>query len=162
MAPTKHYRWGLVKLFVNYFNCVLCVEICLRLLSSAFCHFISLCFMFVSVSFCVTILVPNSANLNHLFLLNISNLMQKKNSSFRHCTSKWEYRLLPGNAQALTLWTIFVHCNTDLSFLCKCQANEVTTNMFSTGFRLLVSTQILYIIIFYYDVSLCCNTLLCF
>ena len=60
------HRWRLVKLFVNYFDCLLRVEICLRVFSLAF------AVLFHSVCVCVCVflchqLVSNSADLNHLF-----------------------------------------------------------------------------------------------
>ena len=71
------HRWRLVKLFVNYFDCLLRIEICLRALSLAF------AILFHSVYVCVCVFLchltcyqqrwPESS-----FLLNILNFMQKK------------------------------------------------------------------------------------
>ena len=99
--------------------------------------FVSVC-LCLCLCLCVTIFgYTESSDLTHFFY-SIYLILCKENSKFRHDNSKWEYHCLSGNAPACTLWTIFVHCNTDCLCLCRNQACEVTIDKFSFDFNLFI------------------------
>ncbi len=102
--------------------------------------FVSVC-LCLCLCLCVTIFgYTESSDLTHFFY-SIYLILCKENSKFRHDNSKWEYHCLSGNAPACTLWTIFVHCNTDCLCLCRNQACEVTIDKFSFDFWLAIWNQ---------------------
>jgi hypothetical protein len=107
------HRWRLVKLFVNYFDCVLRVEICLRVLSLAFAIFISLRLCLCLCLFVSLTCLPTALTWI-IFFTQYIKFYAKENSNFMHGKTKWEYNVRLENVWALTWWTIFVPYNTNL------------------------------------------------